>query len=268
MSKSRGNVVEPWDVISAHGADAFRWYYFTAPAALGRLPLLGRDGRRVGAPVPAHALEHLLVLGPLRERRGARPGGLRPGRPLSPAQPRRSPTSTAGRSRGCSRRSRSCASGWTTSTAPPPAGRSPPTSRSSRTGTCASRAAASGRATAPPSRPSATACWRWRRCWRRSPRSSPTRSTPTSPAAPRTSSAMPPDSVHLRDFPEPRAARSSTPSWRRRWRRSGRTVELGRAARAQAKVKVRQPLRRAVIVANDAEREAIDARAGSGHGAS
>ena len=30
MSKSRGNVVEPWDVISAHGADAFRWYYLTA----------------------------------------------------------------------------------------------------------------------------------------------------------------------------------------------------------------------------------------------
>jgi isoleucyl-tRNA synthetase len=39
------------------------------------------------------------------------------------------------------------------------------------------------------------------------------------------------------------------------------TVELGRAARAQAKVKVRQPLRRAVIVASEAEREAISARA-------
>ena len=30
MSKSRGNVVDPWDVIAAHGADAFRWYYLTA----------------------------------------------------------------------------------------------------------------------------------------------------------------------------------------------------------------------------------------------
>src|SRR6202008_817372 len=29
-SKSKANVVEPWDVISAHGADAFRWYYLTA----------------------------------------------------------------------------------------------------------------------------------------------------------------------------------------------------------------------------------------------
>ncbi len=30
MSKSRGNVVDPWDVIDRHGADAFRWYYLSS----------------------------------------------------------------------------------------------------------------------------------------------------------------------------------------------------------------------------------------------
>lgn len=30
MSKSRGNVVDPWEVINAHGADAFRWYFYSA----------------------------------------------------------------------------------------------------------------------------------------------------------------------------------------------------------------------------------------------
>jgi isoleucyl-tRNA synthetase len=30
MSKSRGNIVDPWDVINKHGADAFRWYLYTA----------------------------------------------------------------------------------------------------------------------------------------------------------------------------------------------------------------------------------------------
>jgi isoleucyl-tRNA synthetase len=32
MSKSKGNSVEPWDVIGSYGADAFRWYLFTAKA--------------------------------------------------------------------------------------------------------------------------------------------------------------------------------------------------------------------------------------------
>ena len=40
-------------------------------AALGRLPLLARDGRRVRAPVPEAALEHVRVLRPVRERERA-----------------------------------------------------------------------------------------------------------------------------------------------------------------------------------------------------
>jgi isoleucyl-tRNA synthetase len=30
MSKSKGNTVDPWQVIDAYGADAFRWYFFTS----------------------------------------------------------------------------------------------------------------------------------------------------------------------------------------------------------------------------------------------
>ena len=69
-----------------------------------------------------------------------------------------------------------------------------------------------------------------------------------------------PDSVHLRDFPEADAALADA-ELEAAMDAVRLTVELGRAARAQAKAKVRQPLRRAVIVANDAERAAIEARA-------
>src|SRR6202163_4816948 len=30
MSKSRGNVVDRWELMDTHGADATRWYFFTA----------------------------------------------------------------------------------------------------------------------------------------------------------------------------------------------------------------------------------------------
>jgi isoleucyl-tRNA synthetase len=68
------------------------------------------------------------------------------------------------------------------------------------------------------------------------------------------------DSVHLREYPEFNPALSD-PELEAGMEAVRLTVELGRAARAQAKAKVRQPLRRAVIVANEAEREAIEARA-------
>jgi isoleucyl-tRNA synthetase len=69
-----------------------------------------------------------------------------------------------------------------------------------------------------------------------------------------------PDSVHLRDFPAPDPALAD-PELEAAMEAVRLTVELGRAARAQAKAKMRQPLRRAVIVANEAERAAIEARA-------
>ncbi len=66
-----------------------------------------------------------------------------------------------------------------------------------------------------------------------------------------------PDSVHLCDYPEVDEALID-PQLEAGMDAVRRTVELGRAARAQAKVKLRQPLRKAVVVASDAEREAIE----------
>jgi len=67
-------------------------------------------------------------------------------------------------------------------------------------------------------------------------------------------------SVHLRDFPAVDSSLADS-DLEQGMEAVRLTVELGRAARAQAKAKVRQPLRRAVIVANEAERAAIEARA-------
>ena len=62
-------------------------------------------------------------------------------------------------------------------------------------------------------------------------------------------------SVHLCDFPQPRE-RDEQLEWDMQVVRDA--VELGRAARAHAKLKVRQPLREAVVVAADRERSAIE----------
>jgi isoleucyl-tRNA synthetase len=66
-----------------------------------------------------------------------------------------------------------------------------------------------------------------------------------------------PDSVHLCDFPEPDAALRDT-ELEAGFDAARRAIELGRAARAQANVKMRQPLRKAVIVATGPERAEIE----------
>jgi isoleucyl-tRNA synthetase len=69
-----------------------------------------------------------------------------------------------------------------------------------------------------------------------------------------------PDSVHLTDFPAVREELRD-PGLEAAMETTRRTVELGRAGRAQAKAKVRQPLTKAVVVASDAERAEIESQA-------
>ena len=66
-----------------------------------------------------------------------------------------------------------------------------------------------------------------------------------------------PDSIHLADYPSPDAALKDG-ELEAGVEAAMRAIELGRAARAQAKIKNRQPLRRAVIVATEAERAEIE----------
>ncbi len=53
MSKSRGNAVEPWDVIDCYGADALRWYFFTS-----KLPW---DGYRFSLETISEAVKQFLL---------------------------------------------------------------------------------------------------------------------------------------------------------------------------------------------------------------
>src|SRR5205807_409142 len=62
-------------------------------------------------------------------------------------------------------------------------------------------------------------------------------------------------SVHLTDYP---ASEDRDVELEQAMAVARETVRMGLAARAQAKIKVRQPLRAAVVVATGAEREAIE----------
>ncbi len=53
MSKSRGNAVDPWEVINAHGADALRWYLYSASPA--------GDNRRFSTDLVGEAVRKFLL---------------------------------------------------------------------------------------------------------------------------------------------------------------------------------------------------------------
>ena len=140
MSKSLGNVVDPWSVLDAQGADAVRWYLFTASHPGESPPLLREAGQRGRAQASADPLERLLFL----HHPMPRWTGSIPTRCPTDGGPRRSWTGGSCPSSipWCPR--------WTSSspaTSPPtPAGASRSSSTACPTGTSAGAGAGSGRA--------------------------------------------------------------------------------------------------------------------------
>ncbi len=253
MSKSKGNVVEPWDVIDAHGADAFRWYYLTAQQPW--------SGYRFSVETVGESVRQFLLT--LWNTYSfwvlyANAEGLGPGDFSEPP----APIDVLDR--------------WALS-------RLQATTATVRDRMDGFDCTAAGRAIA--SYVEELSNWyvrlSRRRFWDGDRTAFATlrhclleTAALLAPFAPFLADEIhlnlaggeaeelgeQPDSVHLRDFPEPDSALAD-PELEAAMGAVRRTVELGRAARAQAKAKVRQPLRRAVIVATDTEREAISARA-------
>jgi isoleucyl-tRNA synthetase len=271
MSKSKGNVVEPWDVISAHGADAFRWYYLTAqqPWSGYRFSL-----ETVGESVRQFLLTlwntySFWVLYANAENLG--PGDFQ-NQPLTSSFVADSATkdevSGLGAMEDMDR--------WALS-------RLQATVATVRERMDEFDCTAAGKAIAEYVEELSNWYVRLsrRRFWEGDRAAFATLrhcllevSVLLAPFTPFLADEIhlnlaggeaeelggQPDSVHLRDFPTADAGLADA-DLEAAMDAVRLTVELGRAARAQAKAKMRQPLRRAVIVANDAERAAISARA-------
>jgi isoleucyl-tRNA synthetase len=237
MSKSLGNVVEPWEVIDRYGADALRWYFFTS-----KLPW---DGYRFSLEAIGEGVRQFLLQ--LWNTYGfyvlyANANGVAPG--AEPGEP-------------------TDLDRWALS-------RLHATVEVVRESLDDFDATSAGRAI--------QACvdelsnWYVRRSRRRFWDGDPAAFSTLRECLVTVSQLLAPfcpfiadeiydnldgsePSVHLCDFP---TAGVREPDLEQAMGVARETVRLGLAARAQAKLKVRQPLRAAVIVATGPEREAIE----------
>jgi isoleucyl-tRNA synthetase len=246
MSKSKGNVVVPWDVLNAHGADAMRWYYFTSKQPWDgyrfSLEAVGESVRQFLKPLWNTYAFYVLYANVNEPGGGAVPGV------VTPDDEPRGETEL---------------DSWIRSRLAATTARVIERMDDYDT-TFAGRAVAEF----------VDDLSNWyvrlsrRRFWDGDPAAFDTlrhcllgASKLLAPLTPFVTDEIYDNldggepSIHLCDFPEP-GGRDRSLEWDMQVVRDA--VELGRAARAHAKLKVRQPLREAVVVAADRERGAIE----------
>jgi isoleucyl-tRNA synthetase len=243
MSTSRGNVVNPWEVINRYGADAFRWYFFTSKQPW--------DGYRFSLETIGEAVRQFLLQ--LWNTYGFYVLYANASEAELPAE-----LSREDEARGASLLDR-----WVLS-------RLAATVEIVRERLDAYDATVAGRAIA--EFVDALSNWYVRRSRRRFWEGDPTAFATLRECLVTVAGLLAPfcpfiadeiydnldgalDSVHLCDFPEPG---ERDPELEDHMAVARETVRLGLAARGQARLKVRQPLRAAVVVATGRERAAIE----------
>ena len=250
MSKSKGNVIEPWTVLDRQGADAFRWYLFTAQSPW--------DSFRFSLEAVDEAMRRFLLTlwntYSFLVTYAALPDGWAPGGGDGPEARRPIDRWILSRLDGTVE---DVTPGSRATTPPAPAGRSRPSLTTSGTGTCAPRGAASGaggarRQRGRRGRADAEAAFATlHECLS-------TMALLIAPFCPFVAEEMygglvahhdpaAPESVHLADWPEPRGRRDA--GLEAAMAAAREAVAVGRGARAEARLKVRQPLAEAVVAA-------------------